>query len=232
MIRIAARFVPMMCAAAAILATISTPALAQQPPVLTTRLDGPAAAAQGSGGASALDLAVLDRAAACGMDADALTVRHQQTSAQARDEAGEAALEAQVEDISAKAGFTGPKGDRQASRAGIRAMLTQRLRLTLDYMGQNGEAGMACLVDGLAEAGFERVAAPAAATFTQDMADAISDACKADRAWLVVLPNGALTYQPPMESDYAASVCVIQTIKDAGVTKFGFVGNDKAAPDE
>lgn len=89
------------------------------------------------------------------MRADDLQVKQERTSIEPESEAEEAALDARVEEVSAKAGFTGPKGDRQVSRAAIRAMLTQRLRLTLEYAGENGEAGMACLVGALAEAGFE-----------------------------------------------------------------------------
>ena len=142
----------------AAIATIATPSLSQDTaPVSTTVLEGSALAAQGSRGPAGLGSAVLDRAASCGLDADALRVVQSRFSAEPTDAAEEAALDARVEEISAKAGMTGPRGDRQASRAMIRAMLTERLLLTLEYRGVKGEAGMACLVDGLAEAGFSRV---------------------------------------------------------------------------
>jgi hypothetical protein len=64
-------------------------------------------------------------------------------------------------------------------------------------------------------------------TFAQADADRISDDCGADRAWLRVREGGELTYQPAMDSDYDVSVCVLQKIKNSGVTKFGFVGNEK-----
>jgi hypothetical protein len=220
------RFTSGIAVFAALFATISTPSLAQNSSVMTTRLDGPASAAQGSGGAAGLGSAVLDRAAACGMDADALTVMQERALAEPTTEAEEAALDAQIEAISAEAGFTGPKADRQVSRNAIRAMLTQRLNLTLTYTAANAEAGMACLVEGLAEAGFAPVGKPSA--FTQKDADAILDACGAERGWLTVHPSGEVRFEPPMEADYKVSACILQRIKDGGVTKFGFVGNEKA----
>lgn len=85
---------------------------------------------------------------------DALTVRQEHFSVEPRDAADEIALDEKVEALSAQAGFTGPKGDRQASRAMIRALLTARLLVTLEYAGERGEAGMVCLTSGLVEEGF------------------------------------------------------------------------------
>ena len=194
-----------------------------QAPATSTRLEGPATSTP----PAALGTIVLDRAAACGMHADALTVRQENTFVEPATPEAEAALDERVEALSAKAGFTGPKEDRQASRAAIRAMLTQRLNLTLVYTGPNAEAGMACLTGRMAEDGFTPADPPAAA-FTQTDADAISDTCKAPRAWLTVEPGGTVRFEPPMEADYEASACILEQIKASGVTKFGFVGNDKA----
>jgi hypothetical protein len=218
------RFGKRFTALAAILASISTPSLAQQPDA--TRLEGPVAAAQGRGGAAALGTLVLDRAAACGMDADALTVRQERTSVEPATPEAEAALDERVEAISARSGFTGPKDSRQASRAAIRAMLTERLLLTLAYTGPDAETGMACLTGRMAEDGFTPADRPAA-VFRQADADTISDTCKAPRAWLIVEPGGAVRFEPPMEADYQASACILEQIKASGVTKFGFVGNEK-----
>lgn len=208
---------------AGVFVSVATPSLAQQP-AATTRFEAPASAAQGPGGAPAF---VRERAAACEMDADALVVRQERVAVEPRNAEEEAALDAQVEEISAKAGFTGPKEDRQVSRASIRAMLTQRTQLTLAYTGTDAAAQMTCLSQALAEAGFTSDS-PAPAPFTQGQADAISDACGADREWMVVHPGGEVHFSPPMEADYEASVCILQRIKDSGVTKFGFVGVERA----
>jgi hypothetical protein len=183
----------------------------------------------------------LDQAAACGLDADALLVRQEAFEAVPRNAEEEAALDARVEELSAKAGFTGPKEDRQVSRAAIRSLLTARKLLQLSYSagGAESEGGLTCLRESLAPLGFAPVSAEdadairalreaAAAPFTQADADAIADACKAPRAWLVVEPGSVVRFEPPVEAEYEASVCILQRIKDSGVTRFGFVGNDKA----
>lgn len=206
---------------------ISTPSFAQHPHATTTRLEGPAPAAQGSSGDSVFVSAVRKQAEACGMRNDNLEVTQERFSVEPTSEAEEAALDAKVEAISAKSGSTGPKESRQASRAFIRALLTQRLRLMLAYAGENGEAGMACLVGALAEAGFSRVEEPA--PFTQSMADAISDKCGADRAWLKVEADSTVRLEPPMDADYDVSLCVLEGIKESGgFKKFGFVGSGPA----
>lgn len=215
---------------AAMIVSISTPSLAQHPHAATIRLEGPAPATQGSGGDSVFVSAVRQQAAACGMSADALLVTQERTSIEPPGEAEEAELDARVEAISAEAGFTGPTGDRQVSRAAIRAMLIQRLRLTLAYAGENAESGMACLVGALAEAGFSRVAEPA--PFTQSQADAISDECGANRAWLKVEADGTVRFEPAPDGDYDAAACILQRIKLSGATKFGFVGNERLPPAE
>ncbi|MFM7404830.1 MAG: hypothetical protein ACKO1N_12265 [Erythrobacter sp.] len=214
----------------AALATISTPSLAQQPQAATIRLEGPAPAAQGNSGDSVFVSAVRKQAEACGMQNDSLQVTQERFSVEPTSEAEETALDAKVEAISAKSGSTGPKESRQASRAFIRALLTQRLRLMLAYTGEDGEAGMACLVDALAEAGFAPVDPPG--SFTQAMADAVSDSCGADRAWMQVEADGTVRFEPPMDADYEISACLITGLKDSGATKLGFVGKDKLPPAE
>lgn len=210
---------------AGVLAFVSAPALAQASDVPTVlNLDGPAGKERDP---SIFATRILDQAAACGLDADALLVRQEAFEAVPRNAEEEAALDARVEELSAKAGFTGPKEDRQVSRASIRAMLTQRTQLTLAYTGTGAAAQMTCLSQTLAEAGFTSDS-PAPAPFTQGQADAISDACGADRGWMVVHPGGEVHFSPPMEADYEASVCILQRIKDSGVTKFGFVGVERA----
>jgi len=34
-------------------------------------------------------------------------------------------------------------------------------------------------------------------------------------------------FQPSVDGDYEAAACVLQRVKNAGVTNFGFVGNEK-----
>lgn len=69
-------------------------------------------------------------------------------------------------------------------------------------------------------------------SFTQAQADAIADTCGAGRGWLSVHPSGEVRFEPPVEADYKASLCILQRIKEIGVTKLGFVGAVKAVPDE
>ena len=207
------------------LATVVSPALAQEPPAPAIRFEGPVPSAQDPGKDSAFVAAVRQQAVACGMAGDGFQMTHERFSREPATEAEEAALDAGVEAISAKAGSTGPKESRQASRAFIRALLTQRLRLMLVYTGEDAEAGMACLVDALAEAGFAPVDPPG--SFTQAMADAISDSCGSPRGWLKVEADGTVRFEPPMDADYEVSACLLQGIKESGATKFGFVGSEK-----
>jgi hypothetical protein len=86
-------------------------------------------------------------------------------------------------------------------------------------------SGMALAASGCAEIEAEEPAAMS--TFTQADADRISDECGADRSWLKVLDDGALTFEPPSDGDYEVSTCILERIKNSGVTKFGFVGNEK-----
>ena len=44
--------------------------------------------------------------------------------------------------------------------------------------------------------------------------------------------GGGVRFDPPLDMDYDASVCVLNEIKEAGVTKLGFVGNEKASEPE
>lgn len=212
------------------LALLAAPSLAQQPPAAAMRFEGPVPPIQNPSKDSAFVAAVRQQADACGMQVDALQVTQELVSVEPRTEAEEAALDAKVEAVSARAGFTGPKENRQVSRASIRAMLTQRLQLMLVYTGEGGEAGMACLVDALAEAGYSR--APKPSPVTQAMLDAISDKCGADRAWMQMDADDTVRFEPPMDADYKVSACLLQGIKESGATKLGFVGNDKLPPGE
>ena len=68
--------------------------------------------------------------------------------------------------------------------------------------------------------------------FSQADADAIVAKCNAPQGVLWVEDGGAVRFEPPLDMDYDASVCLLDEIKDAGVTKFGFVGNEKAPEPE
>lgn len=64
-------------------------------------------------------------------------------------------------------------------------------------------------------------------SFDQADANRISDGCKASRDWLQVRETGEVMFQPSYDADYEAAACVLQQVKKAGVTSFGFVGNEK-----
>ena len=70
------------------------------------------------------------------------------------------------------------------------------------------------------------------AAFSQADAEAITAKCNAPRGVLWVEDDGGVRFEPPLDMDYDASVCVLSEIKKAGVTKFGFVGNEKAPEPE
>jgi hypothetical protein len=70
------------------------------------------------------------------------------------------------------------------------------------------------------------------ASFSQADADRISDKCGTDRAWLKVDDEGALTFDPSPDASYEACACVFQHVRDHLEIKVGFVGNEKAWPDE
>ena len=74
--------------------------------------------------------------------------------------------------------------------------------------------------------------APKPSAFTQADAEAISAKCNAPRGVLWVEEGGGVRFDPPLDMDYDASVCVLNEIKEAGVTKLGFVGNEKASEPE
>ncbi len=63
--------------------------------------------------------------------------------------------------------------------------------------------------------------------FQQSDADAILRECGADDIELNVSFSGEITFEPSLTSDYDASVCVLEYIKESGTTKFGFVGNER-----
>ncbi|QZH74751.1 MAG: hypothetical protein JY451_13995 [Erythrobacter sp.] len=76
---------------------------------------------------------------------------------------------------------------------------------------------------------------------TQAELDAMSDACSAPREWLS-LEGSELRFIPIMEEefasganppDYETAACVLTQIRQSGLTKFGFVGNERyVTPDE
>ena len=69
--------------------------------------------------------------------------------------------------------------------------------------------------------------------FQQSDADAILTECKAENISLKVGETGEITFEPSLNADYDASVCVLEYIKKSGTTKFGFVGNEKyVTPEE
>lgn len=68
-------------------------------------------------------------------------------------------------------------------------------------------------------------------SFTQTMADAVSDECGADRTWIKVDADGTVRFEPPMDANYEVSACLVKGLKDSGATKFGFVGNEKYVPE-
>ena len=63
--------------------------------------------------------------------------------------------------------------------------------------------------------------------FQQSDADAILKECNAENIALKVGETGEITFEPSLNADYDASVCVLQYVKKSGTTKFGFVGNEK-----
>ena len=68
--------------------------------------------------------------------------------------------------------------------------------------------------------------------FTQAHADAITERCRAPRDILWVEGGGAVRFEPSLDLDYDVSACVLKGIKDAGVTKIGFVGNERYVESE
>jgi len=69
----------------------------------------------------------------------------------------------------------------------------------------------------------------------------MSDACNAPREWLS-LEGSELRFRPitdeeiasgTFEPDYETAACVLTQIKQSGLTKFGFVGNERyVTPEE
>lgn len=68
--------------------------------------------------------------------------------------------------------------------------------------------------------------------FQQSDADAILKECNADNIILKVGDTGEIMFEPSINADYDASVCVIEYVKKSGTTKFGFVGNEKHVTSE
>jgi hypothetical protein len=68
--------------------------------------------------------------------------------------------------------------------------------------------------------------------FAQADADALSERCGASKSWTTVHPDGTVQFEPPMDADYDVSLCLLNGIKEAGVTKMGFVGNERAPESE
>ncbi len=64
-------------------------------------------------------------------------------------------------------------------------------------------------------------------------AKAVLRDCGAPEGVLWVDDGGTVRFEPPLDMDYDASVCVIEEVKKSGTTKFGFVGNEKhVTPEE
>ena len=68
--------------------------------------------------------------------------------------------------------------------------------------------------------------------FAQADADALSERCGASKRWTTVHADGTVQFEPPMDADYDVSLCLLNGIKEAGVTKMGFVGNERAPEPE
>ena len=69
--------------------------------------------------------------------------------------------------------------------------------------------------------------------FQQSDADAIVQKCDAVGVDLTVQSSGEITFEVDPNTDYEASSCVLNYIKESGTTKAGFVGNEKyATPEE
>ncbi|WP_143738114.1 hypothetical protein [Erythrobacter donghaensis] len=68
--------------------------------------------------------------------------------------------------------------------------------------------------------------------FQQSDAYAILHKCNAKNIELTVMPSGELKFEPSPNSDYDASVCVLEYIKKSGAP-IGLVGNAKyVTPEE
>jgi hypothetical protein len=63
--------------------------------------------------------------------------------------------------------------------------------------------------------------------FDQSDALAVTAKCNIPAGILWVESNGEVRFQPTSDTDYDASVCVLNELKASGTTKFGFVGNEK-----
>jgi hypothetical protein len=70
-------------------------------------------------------------------------------------------------------------------------------------------------------------ASPDEPRFSQADADALSEQCGAPNGWIIVHEDGDIQFEPPLNADYDVSACLLNGIEDAGVTKIGFVGNEK-----
>lgn len=56
--------------------------------------------------------------------------------------------------------------------------------------------------------------------------NAITDACNAPRD-LLKIEGEAVHFTPQPDMDYDVAACVFNGIRDAGITNFGFVGNER-----
>jgi len=68
--------------------------------------------------------------------------------------------------------------------------------------------------------------------FTQADADALAVHCSAPTTWLKVEPVSSVRFELPVDythspTDHKKIACLLQGVREAGVTKFGFVGNEK-----
>lgn len=63
--------------------------------------------------------------------------------------------------------------------------------------------------------------------FTQADADSLAEECGAATGLVTVLSDGTASVEPPADLAYGTAACVFQGLTDAGVTKFGFLGNER-----
>ena len=114
----------------------------------------------------------------------------------------------------------------------------RRVRILLDE--SDDATARACFLQGLRDSEFRdmiendsRNNDPATGEeFTQADAIAITEECDAPNDILWVEADGGVRFEPPVNLPYDASACVLKGIKDAGVTKIGFIGNEKLAEPE
>ncbi len=114
---------------------------------------------------------VLDQADRCGLDTEALSITQELYQAAPRNDEERAALDARLLQIGELAGFGPDPGQRSASRAFLRAMLTTRVLMTLNYGARGGQEGIACLARWFMSEGFREIDANEAETISAHSVD-------------------------------------------------------------